>query len=261
MVRVSIFLLILLFCACFALTINADQWPVDWGNSYDYWGNNNLYLIGYYLPGDPPWNFNNTPHDRIVTETYVNPSTAPGGGQFPSAQFAIKRHDPADNDTYDFFTKNENGVYLLGTHDTAPGSPLPTVKFNSSLRVIPFPAEVGVTWNSSTTYTYLFFNYNCTVNGEVLSEGACTTPYGTRQSLCTRVMIHINMPLGMHLYSTTYHWLVPNLTNICHTSIDDDSATPSSFAVAEKMNPLQDCNTPMAGVQSRSLGNLRAMYK
>jgi hypothetical protein len=74
-------------------------------------------------------------------------------------------------------------------------------------------------------------------------------------------MIHINMPLGMHLYSTTYHWLVPNLTNICHTSIDDDSATPSSFAVAEKMNPLKDCNTPMTDVQSKSLGNLRVMYQ
>lgn len=245
-----------------AVQIDQSNWPMDTGNIYQYYGNNNPYNFGYTLPGTPPWNLNSCPHDNSITVEYVAPGSTPAGGSFPSATMALKQHDPSTGyENYTYHRADANGFYMLGTYTTDPGSPLSTIVFNASnpLTVFPFPSVVGTTWSDSTTYTIIILNYPVTINGEMVAEGSVTVPYGASDALLARAVVHISSPTG-DAYMTTYTWLVPNLGQMASASISDTSETPETFAIADSVMTLNSAELH-SRVEAKSVGQIKSLYR
>lgn len=258
----SVLLMCLLAVCAWSVQIDASNWPMYIGNVLNMYHNNSDYTFGFAMPGTAPWDFTACPHDHIAVITYKDPTTVPGSSGFPTATLALEQVTPGGTTMYTFYKSDSAGFYMLGRHFMSPAFGVTDMIFNAPVAVVPFPSTVGNTWNTTTYYAFSGSNYTVTVNGQNVSEGNMTVPYGTRECLVSRTNMTLAFPGGVTQYGVQYHWLAPNIGDYASAiAISYVSMPANNFTVASDVFTLNTATLGGASVEVTSVGNIKSLYR
>jgi len=175
------------------------------------------------------WNFSALVPDEIETINFVDPSTLPAFGDFPTSNISFQQFGA---DAY--INKSANGVELLGLAGQIMGAPFPvTAPINPSQTLMQFPAQLGVSFQDTSNIDVTIdissqagsfgvdsarFDRVFYTSHEIDAEGSLTIPLGTYSTIRDRVdettidSVWIYSPNGNIAFGIQQGWqLIPSI--------------------------------------------------
>ncbi len=173
-----IFVFLLLPAASLALTMEVDDFNVEYGLEATYDVSPGGTWAGWDENEDS-WDFSSVSGGSQATVTVATPAGHPGASSFPQADYCEVFSQPGQQPQYSYFSLNGNNAVQYGWNTTAMGYEI-TAVFAPTRNVFVFPFSVGDSWSSSYTYSYeiagLPVNVNEAHTVSVVGEGRLKVP-------------------------------------------------------------------------------------
>jgi len=159
--------------------------------------------------GDPRWDLAQSfAGDTEVLVVTLDPAALWFGASFPSATYATRLSQ--DSDLLGVFGMKDHGLYLLGVVSTAGGPFRTELAYDPPAKLLAYPLELGLAWESTSTVTGLTSGVvtvlDETYQGTVDARGSLATPFADFDAL--RVVLTLQRSLGATYYSEVQHLFV-----------------------------------------------------